>query len=254
MPIITISTAAGSSGKSTTAVALANLLAHQGIEVILIDADPQSDATLSLGIDPYADHLTIADVLTDHGTLEDATRPTDYGVALIPARPNMSGRLAEFGQRRGADMRLQPLLAPLGETHTVIIDCPGDATNAVTVAALCAADHVLSTTYASGKESKGLAEIEGLVTEFAGLYRLPTQFSAVIPCAVQPPSRNVTAHQHLATIRAAYGEFVTPPVRWSELVINAYDQRQPVTHYAHGSAVARDYQAVLQALQDRGVL
>ncbi|WP_176455659.1 ParA family protein [Enemella evansiae] len=253
--ILTICTAAGSSGKSTIADAIAAIEATRGRRVLLIDADPQSDATLALGVDPDPDRPGIGHVLTGRVELAEAIIDTPSGVQLVPANPAMSETLAEFAQKRGADMRLRQILTGADlEVDLVIIDCPGDATARITIAAVCAAQHVISTTFASGKESKGLAEVEELVGEFGDLYGLPVTFSAVVPCAVQPPSRNQAGQAHLANIRNAFGEMVTPPVRWSELVISAYDARQPVPLYAPAAAVTRDLHAVRDDLAHKGVL
>ncbi|WP_176451727.1 ParA family protein [Enemella dayhoffiae] len=253
--ILTICTAAGSSGKSTIADALAALEAERGQRVLFIDADPQSDGTLVLGVEPHPDQPGIGHVLTGRATLAEATVDTASGVQLVPANPAMSETLAEFSQRRGADMRLRQVLTDTApEVDLIVIDCPGDATARITIAAVCAADHVISTTFAAGKESKGLVEVEDLVTEFAGLYGLAVRFSAVVPCAVQPPSRNNSAQSHLANIREAFGELVTPTVRWSELVLNAYDARQPVPVFAPSAAVTRDLRAVRDDLIAKGVL
>lgn len=250
---LTLATAAGSSAKSTTVVALAALLAGQDGDTVVIDLDPQADATLTLGLDPATASPTIGDVLTGRAPLEQALVASPFGVRVVPAAPTMSETMAEFIKLRGADMRLRRALEGL-EAEVVLIDCPGDATSGVTAAGVCAADHVLSTTYARGKESKGLAEVEGLVSDFSELYELEVDFAAVIPCAVPPPSRSDTAAPHVANITKAFGELVTPSVRHSDLVVAAYDAHTPVPAYAPASGVARDYRAVLAYLQERGIV
>lgn len=248
---IAVATAAGSSGKTTTAVTLAVLLAGAGRRVLVVDGDPQADATATLGAERPA--ATTGDVLGRGVPLTDALLDTAYGVRLLPAAATMSGALADFARSMGSETKLRRVLAGL-DVDLVIVDCPGSATDPVTVAAVAAADHVVSCTYPGGKETKGLGQIEALTAEVNDAFAGHATFAAVVPCSVPARSADGTAHAHLDAVVAAYADLATPPVRASVLVRDAYDAHQPLPVYSPHAHVTRDYRAVAAHLTARGVL
>ena len=254
MNIAAIATAAGSSGKTTTAVSLAVLLAQTGLRVLVVDADPQADATITLGANLADHHITTGDVLGRGASLHTAVNHTGHaGVQLLPAAATMSGAMADFARTMGSETKLRRVLVD-AHADLVIIDCPGSATDPVTVAAVAAADHVISCTYPGGKETKGLAQIETLTTQVNDAFAGHATFSAVIPCSVPARSADSTARAHLDAIASAYTNLATPPVRASALVREAYDAHQPLPIYAPHAHVTRDYRAVAAHLISRGVL
>lgn len=248
---IAIATAAGSSGKTTTTVSLAVLLAETGRTVLVVDGDPQADASVTLGIEDPT-HTT-GDVLSRGIALADAITVTKWGVTLLPATATMSGSMAEFARTMGSETRLRRVLAHV-DFDLVLIDCPGSATDPFTVAAVAAADYVISCTYPGGKETKGLGQIEALTTEVNEAFDGHAQFAAVVPCSVPSRSSDAAAQDHLVAVNAAYADLTAPPVRLSPLVREAYDARQPLPVYSPNAHVTRDYRAVAAFLADRGML
>lgn len=145
MNTIAISNQKGGVGKTTTAVNLAAGLAQQGRKVVLIDLDPQANATSHLGVDNP--EVTIEHVLKKEVEAGDATFETDIGgLFLIPSSSDLSNYEAQLASEVGRESRLKKALAPLNDlVDFAIIDCP-PSLDLMTINALSAADGVLIVT------------------------------------------------------------------------------------------------------------
>jgi chromosome partitioning protein len=147
----------GGVGKTTTAVNLAACVAEAGYESLLIDVDPQSNATLGLGIDKRTTP-TVYDALIDGLPLADAVHPTGIEhLGLVPAGPDLAGATVELPRLPGSENRLRDALAPLRDRYAfVLLDCP-PSLGPLTVNALVAADRVIVPVQAEYFALEGLA-------------------------------------------------------------------------------------------------
>jgi chromosome partitioning protein len=147
----------GGVGKTTTAVNLAACVAEAGYESLLIDIDPQSNATLGLGIDKRTTP-TVYDALIGGLPLADAVHPTGIEhLGLIPAGPDLAGATVELPRLPGSENRLRDALAPLRDRYAfVLLDCP-PSLGPLTVNALVAADRVIVPVQAEYFALEGLA-------------------------------------------------------------------------------------------------
>ncbi len=143
-PVVAFANQKGGVGKTTTAVNTAVSLAQRGYRVLLIDADPQGNATSSLGIDKLSVGRSIYDVLVDGVPLADATRATDRpGLDLVAATPMLAGAEIELVDAAGRETRLRHALAGMPLRYDVVlIDCP-PSLGLLTVNALTAARSVV---------------------------------------------------------------------------------------------------------------
>ncbi|PHS35859.1 MAG: chromosome partitioning protein ParA [Robiginitomaculum sp.] len=138
----------GGVGKTTTSINLAAALAAQGQVVLLIDLDPQGNATTGLGRRRGATDVTLYDVIVDQAALADTVVGTDVaGLTLVPSDMDMTGAELAIGNAAGRTTRLKSALADyLGALNSqpdyVLIDCP-PALGLLTVNALSAARSVL---------------------------------------------------------------------------------------------------------------
>jgi chromosome partitioning protein len=144
IPVVAFANQKGGVGKTTTAVNAAVSLAQRGYRVLLIDADPQGNATSSLGVDKLAVPRSIYDVLVDGLSLAEAVMPTDRaGLELIPSTPMLAGAEIELVEAKGRETRLRDALAgSLARYDVVLIDCP-PSLGLLTVNALTAARSVV---------------------------------------------------------------------------------------------------------------
>ena len=148
--VLAIANQKGGVGKTTTAINLGTALAAIGEQVLIIDLDPQGNASTGLGIDRRNRTHSTYDLLCGEATLSDVVVATAVPrLCLAPATLDLSGLELEIGQARDRAFRLRTALAPLGAPAPgrtkftyVLVDCP-PSLNLLTVNAMAAANAIL---------------------------------------------------------------------------------------------------------------
>jgi len=154
----------GGVGKTTSAVNIAVEFSRRGARVLLVDIDPQGNASSSLGLDKRTLDTTVYDLLIERAAFDDvvvhAIRP---GLDLVPANSALAGAevdLVDFSDRA---VRLRNALAPLGDRYDmVVIDSP-PSLGFLTVNALCAAQHVVVPIQCEYLALEGLGQLIGTI-------------------------------------------------------------------------------------------
>ena len=166
--IYAIANQKGGVGKTTTAVNVAACIAEAGYETLLIDMDPQANATVGIGA---AKDLQpgIYEVLSGAAPLEEAIRPTDVErLSLVPAGPDLAGANVELPRLPGSEGRLRDALGGVRERFAfTLLDCP-PSLGPLTVNALVAADRVIvpvQTEYFALEGLAGLLDTLGLIQQ-----------------------------------------------------------------------------------------
>jgi len=258
MTVIAVGNQAGSAGKTTLVVnAAARLVQLTGRPVRVIDLDAQGNASHWLGHPEPSGAPTVSDVLFHQAAIADATRPVAAidGLSVVPARQaEMEGADVTLSRILGGEQRLRLALeadaARHGEVLT-LIDCPGSLST-VTVAALVAAD-VAVTVFAPGeKEAGGVSKFEDTVHKVAAAYNPRLRLAAVVPSIV--PSSGSYYSDVLDQIREGWGELVTPKIRRSVRVPEAYSAQQPLVVFAPTEQVTSDLDAVARHMIAAGVV
>jgi chromosome partitioning protein len=165
--ILAIANQKGGVGKTTTAINLGAALGAFEKQVLVVDCDPQGNATRGLGIEASAPHLYHA--LTGEVSVAEVVRDTGFpNLDLIPADRDLVGVEVEFVGHDGWEKRLGRVLEPLRELYDLILlDCPPSLGH-LTVSALAAADEVLVPLQCEYFALEGISELVATVRRIQG--------------------------------------------------------------------------------------
>ncbi|MGL5445188.1 MAG: ParA family protein, partial [[Mycobacterium] stephanolepidis] len=267
---------AGSTGKTTTVVSIATDLATRlGLRVRVIDGDSQANASSWLG---YEDNhgKTIADVLRGEATIADVELPgrvvngeTEEGqpifgeipnLTLVPARrATLDKVMIELAADPAGVFRLRDALEEADPVDVTFIDCPGTMSTLVVSGILATtvsedesnpgAWGVIACTKPAYKESRGLPDLENQLAVLRKTYRLDLRLLAVVPCVVPSANQGQVYIDQMDDLREVYGDLVTPGIRRSGIVDEAFVNATPLPLYGYRAKnVADDYRAVRKYL------
>ena len=194
----------GGVGKTTTALNLAACLAEAGERTLIVDLDPQANATSGLG--ERAAEASSYDLL-DGAPLEKLARPTRFeNLHLVPARADLAGAVVELARRDDGERYLAESLARAGESYTyVFLDCP-PSLGPLTVNALAAADRVFVPVQAEYYALEGLAQLVRSVDLVRA--RLNSRLAIAGILLTMVDARTKLAADVIAEVRRHFGSLV----------------------------------------------
>jgi chromosome partitioning protein len=241
----------GGVGKTTTAVNLASCAAAEGNQTLLVDLDPQCNATVALGGDRDL-HPSSYDCLTGETSVAQAARPAGPdNLWIVPANKDLAGAAIELPRMEGSETRLRDRLGPLRERFAVtLLDCP-PALGPVSVNALTAADRVIVPVQAEYLALEGLVQF----LETLSLIRreLNPQLEVSGLLVTMHDERTRLARDVEAELRDHFDGMVFETViPRSVRVAESPSYGLPVTEHAPSSRGATAYRALAKELATRG--
>jgi chromosome partitioning protein len=241
----------GGVGKTTTAVNLAACIAEAGYESLLIDMDPQSNATLGLGIDKHITP-TVYDALLGEIPLADAVVDSAIPhLGVVAAGPDLAGATVELPRMPGSEGRLRDAVAPLRERYAfILLDCP-PSLGPLTVNALVAADRVIVPVQSEYFALEGLA---GLLDTLSLVQReLNPRLTVAGMLLTMHDNRTRLAQDVEAEVRQHFPELVFETVIPRNVRVGeAPSFGKPVIHYDPHSAGAGAYFELAKEVAARG--
>jgi chromosome partitioning protein len=237
----------GGVGKTTTAVNLAACLAEAGERALVVDLDPQANATSGLGM--RANGTSTYDLL-DGAPLAELAKPTRFAnLFLVPSRPELAGAAVELSQRSDHEHYLADALAQADDFDFVLVDCP-PSLGPLTVNALAAADRVIVPVQAEYYALEGLAQLVQSINLVKARLNPKLEIAGVV--LTMTDSRTRLSADVEAEVRNHFGELVfRTVVPRSVRVAEAPSHGLPVTHYARSSRGAEAYWKVAMELVER---
>lgn len=243
--VIAIANQKGGVGKTTTAVNLGAALAMAGHKTILIDLDPQGNASTGLGIGVDDRKRTVYDLLAGNETLNDCVFSTSIdNLMVVPATADLSSADVDLSQERDRTRLLKRQLDDASQGSIILIDCP-PALGLLTVNAMVAAHAVLVPLQAEFYALEGLSQLLATVKQVRQSGNPDLRVNGVL--LTMSDYRNNLSQQVEADARATLGDLVYPTVIPRNVrVSEAPSFSQPVLVYdptSKGSAAYRQFAA-----------
>ena len=255
--IITVANQKGGVGKTTTAVNLSAALAQAGARVLVIDLDPQGNASTALGIDHHAEVPSIYDVLVDDVPLSDVMQPSPGFDTLmcVPSTIHLAGSEIELVGMAQREHRLTAALQELLTTaeekpHYVIIDCP-PSLGLLTINAFVAAQEVLIPIQCEYYALEGLGQLLSNVSLIQKNLNPALRLSTIL--LTMYDARTNLANQVAQEVRDHFPqEVLTTVIPRSVRVSEAPSFGQSVISYDPGSPGALSYREAAAEIARRG--
>ncbi len=248
MRVLVVSNQKGGVGKTTTAISLGAALVERGQRVLIVDLDPQANATSGLGISK--DHSGTYNVLLKEQPITESIIHTEIaGLDLLPSGPDMAGAEVELVPLMAREFRLRQALRTAGAYDTVIVDCP-PSLGLLTVNALAAGDGVLVPVQCEYYALEGLAQL--LDTIEAVRQRLNERLEVLAIVLTMEDRRNRLSMQVVDEVRKHFPKLVAHTrIPRTVRLAEAPSYGKPISVYDPSSRAAKAYSDLAREVEQR---
>ena len=250
--IVAVANQKGGVGKTTTSVNLAAGVALQGKRVLLVDMDPQGNATSGVGIDPRSLQVTVYNCLINYVKFEEAVQKTDVsGLSLLPSNADLAGAEIELVNVEEREKLLKHFLKGVETLFDVIfLDCP-PALGILTVNALVAARSVLIPVQCEYYAMEGLSRLIGSVDRVQQSLNPGLTMEGIV--LTMYDARNTLARQVADQVRGHFKELVYQTMIPRNVTLaEAPSYGRPVLLYNVASAGAQSYLSLAKEFISHG--
>jgi len=249
MTVLVVSNQKGGVGKTTTAISLGAAMVDRGQRVLIVDLDPQANATSGLGISKERAN-GIYGVLLHERPLSEAVVPTAVpGLDLLPSGPDMAGAEVELVPVMAREYRLRKALRDSAGYDTVIVDCP-PSLGLLTVNALAAGDGVVVPVQCEYYALEGLAQL--LDTIEAVRERLNEKLEVLAIVLTMEDRRNRLSMQVIDEVRKHFPQLVARArIPRTVRLAEAPSHGKPISVYDPQSRAAKAYAELARELMTR---
>jgi chromosome partitioning protein len=247
--IIVLANQKGGVGKTTTAINLGADLASKGVATLLVDLDPQANATAGLGLGGRGT-ATIYDVLIDEMPLTDVIVQTaQEGLDLAPAGPDLAGAEVELVPAMAREQRLRRALDGVMDRYEVVlVDCP-PSLGLLTLNALNAADEVLVPVQCEYLALEGLGQLTGTLEAVRRNLNPRLHLGGLL--LTMYDSRTKLCQQVAEEVRSHFSATFKTVIPRSVRLSEAPSHGLPINQYAASSPAAKAYAAFAGEVIDR---